>query len=72
MPLTCSLLNSDQPRGAIEQQRCIAPLHLLDFDVLSVTTKKGQPYARNKLLIQKVSLNFLHQIIVNNELTLYT
>ena len=61
VPLTCSLLNFDQPRGGVEEQRCITPLHFLDFDVISV---KG----RKKSLLGKVSLCFLHQIIVNNML----
>ena len=66
VPLTCSLLNFDQPRGAIDLQRCIAPIQFLDFDVISVTTWKTQSYARKKSLLGKVNFNFLHKIIVNN------
>ena len=35
--LTCSLVNSDQTRGAM---RFITPLHFLDFDVIIETTRK--------------------------------
>ena len=62
VPLTCSLLNSDQPRGAIYLYRSMTPLCFPDFDVISVTTEK-------KSLLGKVSLNFLHEIIVNNLLS---
>ena len=63
---TCSLLNSDQPRGGVEEQRCIAPLHFLDFDVIILTTRKTRSYVRKKSLLGKVSVNFLHQIIACN------
>ena len=66
VPLTCSLLNSDQPRDGVVVQRCITPFHVLDFDVISVTTRKTHLYARKKSLLGKVSMIFLHQIIVNN------
>ena len=66
VPLTCLLLNFDQPRGGVEEQRCITPLHFLDFNVICVTTRKTQSYARKKSLPGKVDLNFLHQIIVDN------
>ena len=66
VPLTCSLLNSDQPRCTDEELRCITPLHFLDFVVISVTTRKTQSYTRKKSLLEKVRLHFLHQIIVNN------
>ena len=46
--LSCSLLNSDQPWGGVEEYRSIAPLHFLDFDVISVTSRKTQLYARKK------------------------
>ena len=42
------------------------PLHFQDFDVISVTTWKTQSSAKNKSLLLKVSLDLLHQIIVNN------
>ena len=66
VPLTCSLLNSDKPMGAIDLYRCMTTLHFQDFDVISVTTRMTQSYARKKSLLVKVGLNFLHQIIVNN------
>ena len=44
----------------------MTPLHFLDFDVISVTTRKMQSYARKKCVLIKVSLNFLDQIIVDN------
>ena len=66
VPLTCSLLNSDKPRGSIDLQLCIAPLHFQELDVLSVPTRKTQSYARKKSLLGKLSLCFLYQIIVNN------
>ena len=66
VPLLCSLLNSDQPRGGAEEYCCITPLHFLYFDVISVTTRKTQSYARKKELLGKVSLSFHHQSIVNN------
>ena len=65
MPLTCLLLNSDQPRGAVDEERCKTPLHFLDYDVVSVTTRKTLSYAKDKLLLGKVSLAFHYQIIVN-------
>ena len=48
VPLICLLLNSDQPRGAIDLQSYITALHFLDFDVISVTTRKTQSYAWKK------------------------
>ena len=38
--LVCLLLNFDQPKGAVEEEHSIAPLHFLDFDVNSVATRK--------------------------------
>ena len=37
----------------------MTPLHFLDFDVISAMTRKES-------LLGKVSLEFLHQTIVNN------
>ena len=37
VPLACSLLNFDQPKGAVEEQRYVTPLYFLDFVVISVT-----------------------------------
>ena len=64
-PKTVSLLKSDQPISAVEEYRCIKPSHFLDFDVINVTTRKTHSYTKKKSS-SKVSLNFLHQIIVNN------
>ena len=69
VPLTCSLLNSNQPRGGAKEQRCIAPLHILNFDVISVLNRKTLSFARKKSLHGKASLGFIYQIIVNNLLT---
>ena len=44
----------------------MASLHFLDFDVVCATTRKMQSNARKKSLLEKVSLDFLHEIIVNN------
>ena len=64
VPLTCSLLNSEQPRGAIDLKRCLAPLHFLNLDVISVTTSRTQSFARKKSLVGIVSLCFPCQNIV--------
>ena len=48
VPLSCSLLNSDQARGAVEDKRCIIQLSFLDFDAISVATRKTLSYARKK------------------------
>ena len=66
VPLTCSLLNFDQSRSAVEERCCIAQFHFLDLDVDSVTTRKTRSYARKKSLLGKVSLFSLHLITVNN------
>ena len=58
VPLTSSFLNSDQPRGGVVEKRFITSLHILNFDVISVTTRK-------KSLLIQVCFNFPHQIIVN-------
>ena len=64
--LICSLLNSDQPRGAVEKKCRITPIHFQDFDTISVATRKTESYAKKKSVHRKVGLYFLHQIIVNN------
>ena len=51
-------------QGVIDLQSCITPLHFLNLDVISVTTRKTQSYARNKSLLKNVSLNYLHQILL--------
>ena len=40
LQLACSLQNSDNPMGAIEECRCMASMHFLDFDRISVTTRR--------------------------------
>ena len=65
MPSTCSLLNVDQHRGAVEERRCIAPFCFLHYDVFSVSSRKTLSYARKKSLHEKVILDFHHQIIVS-------
>ena len=42
VPLTNSLLNSDESRGAVEELHCMTPLHFLDFDMFSVMIRKTQ------------------------------
>ena len=58
--LTCSLLISDQPRGAVVEERNITQLYLLDSHVINVTAIKTQSYARNKSSLGKVCLILLH------------
>ena len=48
VPLT--LLNSDQPRCAVEEYHCIAPLH---FDVISVTTRKKAVERQVEIITRK-------------------
>ena len=66
LSLTCSLLISDQPKCAIDLLCCIIPLHFLEFEVISVMTRKIQSHAWIKSLLKKESFDFLHQIIANN------
>ena len=55
--LTCSLLNSDQPRGGVEEQRSITPLHFLDLDVIS-DDQKDAVVRQEEIITQKSKYKF--------------
>ena len=64
VPLT--LLNNDQPRCGDEEERCMTPLHFLNFDVINATIRKTQTYVKKKSLLGNIMLNFHQYMIVNN------